>query len=395
MWQTKRSMAVCVCAVAGVLAWSSFAVRAAHDGDDRGEGSGDGSARRPRKVFVIAMENHNWTQPGGPGTGNPQQLFMNPAAPFLNSLVNGTSGISGQVAYATKYLNAAQGVHPSEPNYVWAEAGQAFNSLGTDADPYTAACTPVTAVTSDQHLSAFLMKAKKSWRSYQEDANVDFTTNAPLPMSSWTVPLFSKSGNFTAGMNGYNYSTQYNYAAKHNPQLFFSDTNLGCPSAPSKWYPPLQQLALDLQSGHLADYVWITPDQYNDQHTRLSAGYGRFVPASDQSAVAQGDNFLARVVPLIMASDAYEDGAVIVLWWDESEGGDTADYTLPFVVISKNAHRNVHGLPYASDVEYSHSSFLRTMQEILEVDPEHGFPFLGAAASANDLSAMFRPGAIR
>ena len=96
-----------------------------------------------------------------------------------------------------------------------------------------------------------------------------------------------------------------------------------------------------------------------------------------------------------MASDAYEDGAVIVLWWDESEGGDSPDFTLPFIVISKHAHANVNGLPYASGVEYSHSSFLRTMQEIFDVDPDDGYPFLGAAAVANDLSALFKPGAIK
>ena len=115
----------------------------------------------------------------------------------------------------------------------------------------------------------------------------------------------------------------------------------------------------------------------------------------DRANIAQGDNFLARVVPLIMSSDAYQDGAAIILWWDESEGGDTSDFKLPFIVISKNAHANVGGLPYASDVQFSHSSFLRTMQIIFDVDPDDGYPFLGAAASANDLSALFRPGAIR
>ena len=66
---------------------------------------------------------------------------MNPAAPFLNSLVNGTSGISDQVAYANNYQAAMIGLHPSEPNYVWAESGQAFDTLGTDDDPYHADCT--------------------------------------------------------------------------------------------------------------------------------------------------------------------------------------------------------------------------------------------------------------
>jgi len=288
-----------------------------------------------------------------------------------------------------------QGLHPSEPNYVWAEAGQAFGTLGTDDDPYHSDCTPDTVITSDQHLTAFLKRTHKSWRSYQEDANINVITNAPLPMNSWKAPLFSQSGLFTSGINAYNYSRQYNYAAKHNPQIFFRDTNGGCPATASTYYPPLQQLALDLQHNTVADYNWITPDQFNDQHSKLTAGYGVFVPASDQSSIAQGDNFLARVVPLIMASDAYQNGGVIVLWWDETEGGDTADFTIPFIIISKLAHKNVKGLPYASNVEYSHSSFLRTMQLILDVDPSEGFPYLGAAASANDLSALFKPGTIK
>ena len=36
-------------------------------------------------IFVIAMENHNFTQP--PTQTSPQQIFGNPAAPFQNSLI--------------------------------------------------------------------------------------------------------------------------------------------------------------------------------------------------------------------------------------------------------------------------------------------------------------------
>jgi hypothetical protein len=163
-------------------------------------------AANVKKVFVIAMENHNWTQPST--QTSPQQIFQNPAAPFLNSLVNGTSGISSQVAYANG-INAGVGIHPSEPNYIWAEAG---DNLGifNDADP-----CPTNVRNTTQHLSAFLTIAGKSWRSYQEDTDVDLATNATLPQSSWTVPLTSHSGVFASGVNAYNYSNQYNYAAKH------------------------------------------------------------------------------------------------------------------------------------------------------------------------------------
>ncbi|MGH9410264.1 MAG: alkaline phosphatase family protein, partial [Vicinamibacterales bacterium] len=240
--------------------------------------------------------------------------------------------------------------------------------------------------------------------SYQEDTDIDYTDNQVLPTSQWTVPLTSAGGIFTASgaYNAYNYSNQYNYAAKHNPMVFFKDTAGGCDTSTSNpmrsHYAPLQQLALDLQNDDVADYNWITPDQFNEQHSGLTNGYGG--PAGtphtkDVAAIAEGDNFVARVVPLIMGSAAYQDHGAILLWWDESEGGDDSSRTLPFIVISKDAHPNVHGLPYASSVEYSHSSTLRTMQEVFDVDPDDGFPFLGEALNANDLRALFKPGVVK
>src|ERR1700757_1360066 len=162
-------------------------------------------AEEIKTVFVIAMENHNWTQPANQFTGNIQQIFQNPAAPFINSLVNGSAtavingrqvNISKQVAYATNYRNAlatAGGanphIHPSEPNYIWAEAGTNFG-VASDADPYTGGTNQDTTA----HLVALLTNAGKTWKSYQED--IDLTkngtgqlTNAVLPQSEWTSPI--------------------------------------------------------------------------------------------------------------------------------------------------------------------------------------------------------------
>jgi phosphatidylinositol-3-phosphatase len=395
MFHSRFQRTVCALALAGAVGCGSFAVRA----EDRDRDDND---HQIKTVFVIAMENHNWTQPGS--QTSPQQIFQNPAAPFINSLVNGTSGISSQVAFANAYINAAVGDHPSEPNYIWAEAGTNFG-VASDVDPYNkTTCAPQTVQTTNQHLSAFLTVARKDWKSYQEDTDIDTTSNTVLPQSAWTVPLFSQSGSFTAApaSNEYNYTKQFNYATKHNPMAFFTDTNGGCNPSPTnplrEHYAPLQQLALDLADDKVADYNWITPDQYNDQHSTLANGYGQYPNSgttADSAEIAQGDNFLARVVPLIMSSRAYQDHGVIVLWWDESEGGDDAGRTLPFIVISRDAHKNVNGVPYSNTIQYSHSSFVRTMQEIFDVTPRRGFNWLGAAASATDLSDLFQRDAIR
>ena len=376
-------------AVAGAVVVSGFT---AHAKNRRHHGEG-----RLGAIFVIAMENHNWTQPAG--QTSPQPISMNANAPFINGLVNGTSGISDQVSYATNYVNSGVGIHPSEPNYIWAEAGTNFGVFN-DSDP----CGSGNQQDTNQHLTAFLMKKRISWKSYQEDTDIDYSNNQVLPTSGWTVPLVSRSGRFSVAgaFNLYDYSNQYNYAAKHNPMLFFNDTAGGCDTSTSNpmrlHYAPLQQLAFDLQNDDVADYNWISPNQYNDQHSALTNGYGgpAGTPNTGQaSEIAAGDNFLARVVPLIMASDAYNDHGAILLWWDESEGGDDPGHTLPFLVISKDAHPNVDGLPYKSTVEYSHSSTLRTMQEVFDVDPDNGFPFLGDAVVATDLRALFKPGVVK
>jgi hypothetical protein len=378
-------------------------------------GGSSASAQEVKTVFVIAMENHNWTQPANQFTGGIQQIYQNPSAPFINSLVDGTAtlvingaevNISQNVAFTTAYHNVLStpsgnnaDIHPSEPNYIWQEAGSNFGVLN-DNDPYTGGTNQDTNL----HLSNLLTQAGKTWKSYQED--IDLTansasqlTNVVLPQFDWTVPLTSFSGIFAPGTsNQFNGSNQYNYATKHNPQLFFTDTNGGnnaTPSNPlSSHYAPLQQLFTDLANNTVADYNWITPDQFNDMHTTLSAGYKGLT--GDPAKILQGDDFLRQVVPAIMASEAYKNHGVIVIWFDESESdgvaGDLQDdfnHTIPEIIISDRAHKNVGGKPYASSVNYTHSSDLRTWQNIFHVGP-----YLADAANATDLSDLFQPGVV-
>ena len=96
------------------------------------------------------------------------------------------------------------------------------------------------------------------------------------------MPTSSQSGTYTGYTNAYNGSNQYNFAAKHDGQLFFTATNGGTATAPdtspsnpeAKYYAPLQQLSTDLSSNtRLAKYNLITPDQYNDMHSALTGGF--------------------------------------------------------------------------------------------------------------------------
>ena len=327
-------------------------------------------------VFVIAMENHNFTQPAS--LKKPEQILGNPAAPFINSLITPGNSNAVQASYATAYYNAGFGVHPSEPNYVWAEAGTDFG-VHTDADP--APANGNTFYDLSNHFTAQLNAAGVTWKNYQED--IEFSAS----------PTNSASGT-TSTPNLFNGTTQYSYAVKHNPMAFFAD------SVTENVFP-IEQLFVDLSSNTVARFNWITPDVYNDAHSALKGGfkYQGVHYSGDQAAVAQGDNFLSLIVPQIMASPAYQSNGVIVIWWDETEGGDDTNETLAEIVISPLAKGNAYG----SSLPMSHSSDIKTWEEVFALptlnnpipsSETNNFGGFNAVATVNDLSDMFKASVI-
>jgi hypothetical protein len=317
-------------------------------------GSSAQTLQQIKTVFVIAMENHNFTQPAT--VSYPQQLLGNPAAPFLNSLITPGNPNAAQVSFATQYFNVGTGVHPSEPNYIWAEAGTGFG-VATDADPSTTAGNLFAA----PHLTAQLNAAGIPWKDYQED--LEYTT----------TPAASAIGASSTSVNPYYGTAAYFYAAKHNPMAFFTDTQ-------TQNVYPLTNLFADLTNNNVGRYNWITPNMYNDMHSALSGGftYHGVGYAGDQAAIAENDNFLATIIPTIMASPAYQSNGVIILRWDETEGGDDTNFTIPEIIISPLAKGNA----YASSFPMCHSSDLKTMEEIF------GLPFLTNTIPSNQVTAF-------
>jgi hypothetical protein len=270
-------------------------------------------------VFVILMENHNWSQIKG-----------SRAAPYINQtlLVEG--------AHAEEYYNPP-GVHPSEPNYLWLEAGTDFNVNDDHAPADNHQATTA-------HLTTLLDSAGISWKSYQEDIQGD------------TCPLVA---------SGF-------YDPKHNPMVYFDDvTDTNDPNSANciAHVRPYSELAVDLASGNTARYNFITPDLCHDMHD--SSG------CDSKNSVKNGDSWLKSEVPVILASDAYKNGGVVFITWDEGEGD--SDGPIGMIVLSPNAKPG-----YSSSVRYTHSSTLRTLQEIFGVRP-----LLGDAANANNLSDLF------
>jgi hypothetical protein len=384
-------------------------------------------AQQVGTVWYILLENRNFTESE---TSGGAQIYGNPAAPYINSLITPGNPNAAQVSYCAAYHNvlaaydgSSPSIHPSEPNYVWMENGSNLSKLD-DNDPYGSGKSvqqiqnflAANPAYSGQNFCGLLQAAGLTWRSYTEGANQINSTGgnanlggnltvAPEPESAWTVPLASFSGANASYTNPYNGSDQWNLACKHTGSLFFADTNgttsltvanTGTfptnPEAP--FYSPLPDLAADLTNGTCAQYNVITPDQYNDMHTALSAGitYHGTHYTGDNAQVAQGDNFLSIVVPQIMASAQYQNGGAIVIWTDETEGSNQNDFkhTLTEIVISPLAKGNA----YASPLNYTHSSDLNTMQKIFQVVGNTPSGFLNDAANPSNATPANLVGAV-
>jgi hypothetical protein len=294
-------------------------------GNDAGGDAGtdaahdDAGAPALKTVFVILMENHNWSA-----------ILGSSLAPYIN----GTLLPMG--SHAEAYKNIA-GMHPSEPNYIWLEAG---NNLGVKND--NAPSSNHQSTTS--HLTTQLDAAGISWKSYAEG------------ISGTTCPL----------------STSGLYAPKHVPFVFFDDvTNTNSTSSPKciEHIRPYSELATDLSKGTAARYNFITPDLCNDMHDTFGC--------ASLDSVKNGDTWLSQEVPKILASTAYTQGGALFITWDESEGGD---FPIGMIVLSPLAKG--HG--YSNTIAYSHSSTLRTVQEIFGVTP-----LLRDAANATNLRDLF------
>jgi hypothetical protein len=260
---------------------------------------------------------------------NASNIIGNPAAPYINST------LLPKASYATQYNNPP-GIHPSLPNYLWLEGGTNFG-ITDDGDPST------HSLSTGAHLTHLLGRAGISWKAYQE--GIDGTT----------CPLTSA----------------YPYAAKHNPFVYFNDvTNTNNPQSATciAHERPYQELSTDLRRNTTARYSFITPNLCHDMHDACA-------PSFDQ--VKQGDAWLAQAVPPILNSPAYKAGGALFIVWDEAESGDGP---IPLLVLSPFAKG--HG--YQGSVPYTHSSLLRTLEEIFGVSP-----MLGDAAHATSLRDLF------
>lgn len=275
-----------------------------------------------KTVFVIVMENHNWTGDGS------SDIKGNSAAPYINYT------LIPMASYANNYNNPP-GIHPSLPNYLWMEGGSSFG-VRTDDTPQQ------FHVDTSNHLVTMLEKAGISWKAYEED------------ISGSECPIDGRN----------------QYAPKHDPFVYFDDVT-GHLNAKSSYcidhIRPFTELAGDLKDGKIGRYNFITPNECDDMHSSCGG-----------DAIANGDEWLKKNLPAILNSSAYHDGGAIFITWDEANRGDGP---IPMIVLSPYAKGN----RYSNSVYYTHSSLLRTVQEIFGASP-----LIRWASTAQDLHDLFQ-----
>ena len=285
------------CKSAGVAAEADGAVVEASRDAARARLDDSAAMATLKTVFVIVMENKNWTQIAG-----------NPDAAYINGTLVPSS------ALATQYFNPPH-LHPSEPNYIWMEAGDSLGIADNNGPE-------VNAVATTDHLVAYLSRAGISWRAYAED------------IDGVSCPLVDVD----------------QYAPKHNPFVFFKDvTGNGDATDRSciEHIRPFSELTADLQANRVARYNFLMPNLCHAMHN---------------CGVASGDGWLHDNLPAVMASAAYRNGGVVFLTWEEGEGG--TDGPVGMLVLSPSARAG-----QTSPVHHDHSSLLKTVQEIFGVPP--------------------------
>ena len=176
--------------------------------------------------------------------------------PFINALAHRYALVRSLYAIT----------HPSLPNYLALTGGSTFHITSDCTD-----CSVPSAISLADQLTA----AHLSWKAYME--------NLPRPCYAG-----AEAGE---------------YAKKHDPFMYYG--RVAHDPAQCAHVVALTELARDEQARTMPRFVWVTPNLCHDMHN---------------CAPAQGDAFLARVVPPLLA--ALGRRGLLILTWDEGSTDD-------------------------------------------------------------------------
>jgi hypothetical protein len=213
-------------------------------------------------------------------------------------------------------------MHPSLPNYMALTGG---NTVFTND---CQGCTTSAASIADQ-----VEGSGRTWRGYME--------TMPAPCTT---------------------TDSAEYAQKHNPFIHYTrilDDAKRCQAN----VIPKTPLLHDLANGDVADYTWITPNICNDMHS---------------CSVATGDKWLAKYVPAILGSPAWDASSVLFVLFDEGTSATGGGGRIPFIVVSQRTRAGT-----LVSTGYNHYNLLATIEQAWSL------PRLGKASGAAVMKEFF------
>ncbi len=297
-------------------------------GSGGGAGTGAGTTGAIDYAFVITMENHDTSEIIGNGTD----------APYINDT------LLPSYAQSSSFTDQFALSVPSEPHYIWMEAG---TNVFSDHTFSTNGVPSASNSTSDtNHLVTQLTTAGISWMSYQED--IDATAGAcPIAASG-------------------------QYHPRHNPVVFFQDVAGNPPSKTNAYcaahHKNFDLFAADLAAETVARYNFITPNLCDDMHGNTGCPSGNLI--------RRGDDWLAANLPGLISFVTARAGVIFIVW---DEGDATA--TMPFIAVGPGVKAG-----YTGGVSYNHGSLVKSLELIFDV------PVSSRVSAESDLSDLFKSG---
>ncbi|HJX08305.1 MAG TPA: alkaline phosphatase family protein [Actinomycetota bacterium] len=258
-------------------------------------------------------------------------------------------------AWLTDYWGIS---HYSTSNYIAMTSGQFLRCHQLDEKPAT--CNENTSQATD--LFGQLTDAGKGWKAWNES----------MPQPCYLV---------NSGENRFGNA----YRVKHNPAAYFEDVvgpdfsgtqgdtfcrqhvvSMGSSTIPND----TSTFDAALAAGNVPAFNYVVPNMCEDGHDNCKPTGG---------TIKQFDDFLAREVPKITASPAWDANSVIFVVYDEGQDGGPGKAVkfdgghTPFAVIGDQ----VHVAQYAGFT--NHYNLLRTIED--------GFG-LGYAGAAGDVTSI-------
>jgi hypothetical protein len=305
------------CALASAGQWS-----AGHDHDQMGEVRT--AASRIRHVFIIVLENKNYSDTFGTSTQDPylQKTLVPMGALFEEYYGTGHVSLDNYISLLSGQAPTPDTTDDCIPGLISTTGLGNFNDVeqtGTTPDGQVIAQHGCVYPKHVKTLANQLEERGYTWRAYMEDMGND-------PARENATCGHPKLGVGTDNTNSAEAPSAAvpkgdAYATRHNPFVYFHSI-IDKPSCHTN-VVNLEHLASDLQRGRTTpNLVFITPNLCHDGHDGAGTGAaGTLCASGEPGGLTSADAFLQTWVPRIMASQAYKDDGMIFITFDESSYG--------------------------------------------------------------------------